>query len=447
MVTTAIPTTQAELEELLHEPERVKDIWSDPDKLTAFLRSYAGNIYNRDTELLAQLKDQTQSMLADWLRDNPNSDVTRLNLNPTTGPNNRWAPLHNKRAIGAPLDGVFEDLSDYLGTIWHNSHRTSEQTRKFEQLRNYQEKVPSEGGFLVPEEFRAEILRLSLESSIVRPRARVIPMGSQTLRFPAIDDTSHASSVFGGIVVYRTEEGADLTESTASFGSIKLDASKQTALAHITNELLRDAAGGAGIFFQEIVPEAFAWFEDVDFLTGNGAGVPLGALSVAGNTALVAVAAETGQLATTIVWENVLRMYARMLPSSLDRAVWIASPDTFFELATMALSVGTGGSAVWLVDGTGAPRLTLLGRPVIMSEKAPAALGTQGDLSFVDFGMYLIGDRQNMTIESSPHVKFTSDKTTFRCIARNDGRPWLQSPITPHNSSATLSPFIQLATR
>src|SRR3546814_2482286 len=49
-------------------------------------------------------------------------------------------------------------------------------------------------------------------------------------------------------------------------------------------------------------------------------------------------------------------MYARMLPSSLERAVWIASPDTFVELATMALTVGTGGSAVWLTDGTGAPR-------------------------------------------------------------------------------------------
>jgi HK97 family phage major capsid protein len=140
-------------------------------------------------------------------------------------------------------------------------------------------------------------------------------------------------------------------------------------------------------------------------------------------------------------------MYARMLPSSLSRAVWIASPDTFAELATMALSVGTGGSAVWLTDGTGAPTLTLLGRPIIMSEKAPAVLGDQGDLSFVDFGMYLIGDRQNMTVDSSPHVKFTSDKTTYRIIQRNDGRPWLQSAITPQNNSASLSPFVQLATR
>jgi HK97 family phage major capsid protein len=140
-------------------------------------------------------------------------------------------------------------------------------------------------------------------------------------------------------------------------------------------------------------------------------------------------------------------MYARMIPSSINRAVWLASPDTFVELATMALNVGTGGSAVWLTDGVGAPVLTLLGRPVILTEKAPAALGTQGDLSFVDVGMYLIGDRQMMTVDSSPHVKFTSDKTTYRMIQRNDGRPWVESAITPKNNSATLSPFVQLDDR
>jgi HK97 family phage major capsid protein len=140
-------------------------------------------------------------------------------------------------------------------------------------------------------------------------------------------------------------------------------------------------------------------------------------------------------------------MYARMLPSSLARAVWVVTPDAFVELATMALNVGVGGSAVWITDATGSPTLTLLGRPVIMSEKTPGILGAQGDISFVDWGLYLIGDRQQMTIESSEHVKFGSDKTQFRVIQRNDGRPWLQSAITPQNGGPTLSGFVQLAVR
>jgi HK97 family phage major capsid protein len=209
--------------------------------------------------------------------------------------------------------------------------------------------------------------------------------------------------------------------------------------------LIRDW-GAFGAFMDATLPRAMAFYEDLDYISGSGVGCPLGGLH-ANNGALLVIDKETSQDAATVVWKNVLKMYGRMLPSSLGKAVWLASPDVFVELATMALNVGTGGSAVWLTDGTGAPVLTLLGRPVIMSEKAPGALGAQGDLSLVDWSMYLIGDYQNMTVDSSPHVKFTSDKTTYRAIARNDGRPWIQSPITPRNNSATLSAFVTLGAR
>jgi HK97 family phage major capsid protein len=173
--------------------------------------------------------------------------------------------------------------------------------------------------------------------------------------------------------------------------------------------------------------------------------MPLGFANAA-NAAIIANAAEAGQPATTIVWENIVKMFARMLPSSLGRAVWIASIDTFPELATMALSVGTGGSAIWLNNGQTGPPMTILGRPVIFTEKAPR-LGSQGDISFVDLGMYLIGDRQVMSAMSSPHYKFQNDQTAYRIIERVDGRPWMQSAITPKNSGNTLSAFVQLAAR
>lgn len=446
MTKVAIPTNPAELEEMLSDRAKVETLMSE-GQFPEFITAYARTVMNKDTDLKAQVREQTQLALAEFLKDNGqgSGDIKRLNMSLLNSPAREYSKMENKRAVGAPLNGVFEDIGEYFQAVWHQS-RSPELSAKRETLLNYQEKVPSEGGFLVPEEFRAELLRLSLESAIVRPRARIVPMAARTLSFPAVDETSRVSSVFGGIVVYRTEEGAELTESAAAFGQIKLEASKQTALAHVTNELVRDAAGGFVMYISEMFPEAIAFFEDVDFMSANGAGVPLGALSTH-NLARIEVAKESGQTASTIVWQNVIKMYSRMLPSSLDRAVWLASPDTFVELATMALTVGTGGSAVWITDATGAPQLTLLGRPVIMTEKAPAALGTVGDLNFVDFGMYLIGDRQMMTVDSSEHVKFTSDKTTFRVIQRNDGRPWLNSPLTPHNNSATLSPFVQLATR
>jgi len=233
----------------------------------------------------------------------------------------------------------------------------------------------------------------------------------------------------------------------ASFGRVVLDAKKLTGYAEIPNELLADAPAFTS-FFDDVFPRALAWYEDIGFMNGTGAGEPQGFVNCSASVQVPAVASQpTG----TIVWENIVAMYARMLPTALQNAVWIASIDTFPQLATMALSVGTGGSAVWLGNlqqpGSAVPPVSILGRPVIFTEKTPA-LGTTGDISFVDLSYYLIGDRQMMQSTSSPHFKFASDKTVFRIIERVDGQPWLKSPITPHNnSSATLSPFVQLASR
>lgn len=445
-MTTAVPTSAEELEASLGDMEKVQAMIAD-GTFQNHIKNYVRAANDADKTLLEQVKEQTHDILTNFLRDNPDAgSAKRLNLDPYNGPGKyNYNPVKNPNAIGAKLDGMFPDLATYMQAVWYNGNPKPEVAEKLQEIRNYQESVGAEGGYLVPEEFRSELAMMSLGPAIVRPRARVIPMSSATLRFPKIDETSRVSSVFGGVVVYRTEEGDEINESEASFGSIKLEATKQTALAHVTNELVRDW-GGFSVFIEQIFPEALAFYEDRDFVRGNGAGGPLGALAAA-NGAIIEVAKMPNQVAATVVWENVIRMYARMIPSSIPRAVWIVSPDVFVELATMALVVGTGGAAVWLTDGTAAPMLTLLGRPVIMTEQAPAAKGTRGDISFVDFGMYLIGDRQRLIVDSSPHVKFTSDKTTYRMIARNDGRPWIESALTPANNSDSLSAFVQLATR
>jgi HK97 family phage major capsid protein len=208
------------------------------------------------------------------------------------------------------------------------------------------------------------------------------------------------------------------------------------------NELMRDTMA-ADAYFSQTFPQAMAWFEDDGFINGSGVGQPLGFRN---GSAVLSVTKESGQLAATIVWQNIIKMYSRMLPTSLGNAVWIASIDTFPELATMALSVGTGGSAIWLNNGVEGPPMTILGRPVIFTEKT-GVLGAAGDINFVDLSYYFIGDRQSLEATSSEHFQFKNDLTAFRCISRVDGRPWINSAITPKNNGPTLSPFVQIEAR
>lgn len=466
MTTVAIPSAPEELEDFLSDPQKVKAMMGQPGAFKEFIKTYARATMNKDSQLQAQIREEVQIGLAEFMQQN-GMGGKRLNFAnsvdlpkglSTQKVSHGKGAAYNRKAYGARLEKeqgelAFDDSAEFFQAVWpkfetlKNAGTLRNKRNKALEIQNsYGSEVPADGGFLIPETMRSEILQVALETSVVRPRAQVIPMDSLRVPIPMIDVTSQVSSVFGGVVCYWTEEAASLVESQASFGRVVLDAKKLTGYAEVPNELLADAPAFSA-FFDTIFPRAIAWYEDIAFMTGTGVGEPLGFINC---PASVQVAAESGQATSTILWENVVKMYARMLPTALGNAVWIASIDTFPELATMALSVGTGGGPVWMGNytdpGKATPPVTILGRPVHFTEKTPV-LGTSGDISFVDLSYYLIGDRQMMQTNSSEHYRFQSDKTAFRVIERLDGRPWIQSSITPHNGGPNLSPFVQLATR
>src|ERR1700749_2950651 len=51
------------------------------------------------------------------------------------------------------------------------------------------ERIPSEGGFLVPEQLRGQVMAY-VTPAVVRPRAMVLPMGSLRLGVPYVDNPS-----------------------------------------------------------------------------------------------------------------------------------------------------------------------------------------------------------------------------------------------------------------
>lgn len=443
--------TSEEVLETLTDRAALKALMSDPEAHAEWIENSINARLKGDPTIADQTKEQTEKFMIDWLRENQNGTdavARRLNLdNPNARARIRPNTLYNKKALGAPHDNMFASAAEFLHTISEHGFKNDATTRKLETLRNDLSSVkPSDGGFLIPEVLRAELLRVALERAIVRSRARVIPMDSLTVPFPTVDSTSNVSSVYGGVVGYWTEEGATLTESQPRFGRIELRANKLVLYTEVPNELIRDAQPSMEAFIGDIFPEAIAWFEDVAFFIGGGVGEPLGFINAPG---AVNVTRSTTVAGANVEWVDIAAMYSRMLPQSLDRAVWIVSPDVVNGLLQMPF---TGSTNPILLGGGGFPSgstsmpLNILGCPVIVSEKA-RAIGTTGDINFVDFGFYLIGDRQAMSARQSEDFRFANDVTAFRVIERLDGRPWITSPITPQNGSTnTLSPFVKLTT-
>lgn len=444
-----LPDTPSGLEELMNDQKRMGEVIKN-NQLGDVIQKYARMVAEKDRDIKRQVTEQVTATMQQFYAEhgfeqagNSRPYVGQLpdGTPDNTSQYNRMG-LYNRSAMGAAIDNEFENSADYFRTIWHNARRSADLQAKVSRMQNaFSSTVPSEGGFLIPETLRSELLRVSLETAIVRPRARVIPMETLRVPFPAIDSTTNNGSVYGGIIAYWTEESAALQDASPSFGRVVLDAKKLTAYTQVPNELIADSPTSFQALIDQIYPEALGWYEDDAFINGNGVGMPQGMLH-SGNTALIDVALVAPQTASQIVWEQLIRMYARMLPSSLGRGIWLASPATFVELATMALSVGTGGSAVWLNNGVAGPPATILGRPLYFSEKIPH-LGNLGDLNFVDPAYYLIGDRQVMSAMSSPHYRFQNDETAYRIISRVDGLPWLRSAISPKNGGDTLSPFVR----
>lgn len=441
-----IPQTADELNEMLNNDDVMSNVLSDPKAFREWITNYQDTVLNKDPELLDQVKEQTEKVMVDFLREHQVENLRHLNLDPNSRKPVAKNTIYNKSAMGAKYDDYFEDIENYFYGISDHAYKDADLSKKVSTLKNDMSSVkPSDGGFLIPEVLRAEMLQVALETAIVRSRARVIPMDSLRVPFPAVDSTSNVSSVHGGITGYWTEEGATLTESQPRFARVVLEAHKLTLYTEVPNELFQDSRPSAAAFLNQVFPEALAWFEDVAFFVGGGVGEPLGFLNA---PAAVNVTRSTTVAGANIEWIDLANMYARMLPQSLNRAVWIISPDAIPNLLTMPFTGSTSpillGGGGFSTGAVGAP-MTILGRPVIVSEKA-RALGTTGDINFVDFGFYLLGDRQAMSARQSEEFAFNRDVTCFRVIERVDGRPWLLSPITPQNNGNTLSPYVKLTT-
>ena len=310
------------------------------------------------------------------------------------------------------------------------------------------ELVGSEGGFLLEPSFVAGLLTPLHDAGPFSSRAAKLAIGPNAngVTVRAVDETSRAAgSRWGGIQGYRLAEAGTKSPSYPTFRLAELRLKKYAVLCYATEELLQDTTALAGIISQGCAEELDFMVND-DILNGAGNAGPLGILA---SGALVSVAKEAGQLAATLVTENIFKMWARMHPRSKGNATWFINTDVTPQLYQLSLSVGTGGLPMYMAPGSlpNAPSGALLGRPVVETEFS-ATLGTVGDILLADMSQYVMIDR-DVQAASSIHVQFLTDQVAYRFVYRCDGQPKIAAPLTPYKgaSGATLSPFVALATR
>ena len=304
------------------------------------------------------------------------------------------------------------------------------------------ETTPSDGGFLVQQDFVTELLKRTYETGILASKVKKIPISTNAngMKINAIDEDSRANgSRWGGVQTYWEGEADELTASKPKFRQMELSLKKLTGLCYATDELLQDAAALEAVIRQAFAEE-FGFKIDDAILSGSGEGEPLGILN---SSAIVTVAKEASQT-DIITVENLIKMWNRLWSRSRANAVWYINQELEPYLYTLKI----GDKPVYIPAGglSEKPYGTLFGRPVVPIEQCSAA-GEVGDIILADIGQYLLIDKGGVKSASSIHVRFLYDENVFRFIYRVDGKPIWTKPLTPYKGSATVSPFVTLAKR
>lgn len=291
------------------------------------------------------------------------------------------------------------------------------------------EGTDSAGGYLVPEEFNAEVIRIAKDYGLAFKFAQRFPMSSDTLNVP-VESTS--------VTVYWPGEATVGTASQPALGNAQLLAKTLMGITVTSNELLSDSKVDVIKYLTTIFAEAMAG--EVDNQAFNGTGSPFtGILSDAGVT-VVTMASGQDTFAETKLTD--LRTLIANIPvSCLPTSAFYMHPLTWGliqniqeDSTTVAainhnpvtvygpLNIGVGQDEVKMLSPAG----YLWGYPVYLSDKIVST--TAVSTKFVVFGSFqkglFLGDREQMTLDindkgsvSTTNV-WTSNQSAVRVTQR-----------------------------
>ena len=299
-----------------------------------------------------------------------------------------------------------------------------------------------DGGFAVPPEYSREIWNLSLMEDSLIPMTDNTPIQGNSMVFPQDETTPWGTD---GVRAYWAAEASAATQTKVKMGVASLRLNKLMALMPITDELTEDASA-LGAYLLDKGATSIRWKANEAIFQGTGAGQPQGLMNSA---AMVEVAKESGQAASTLDPKNLAKMIARLPPGSYGKSVWVIGPDSLPALFTLSL----GNYPIYLPQGGGVPALqgspygSLLGRPVMVSQHAEA-FSSAGDVQLHDLSYYrTITKAGGIETATSMHLFFDAGATAFRVTFRMDGAPKLKAAISQAKGANTLSPFVRLGAR
>ena len=273
------------------------------------------------------------------------------------------------------------------------------------------EGVDADGGFLVPEDFKRDIVSALDEENVIRSLAKVITTQHER-KIPIA--TGHSTAQW-------TAENAAYTESNPSFGQKQIDAFKLTDLCRVSVELLQDSAFDIEDYLMKEFARAFGIAEEEAFCVGTGTNQPTGIFTAKGGTVGVTAASATG-----ITVDEVINLVYALKSPYRRNAKFLMHDATVSLLRKLKDS---NGVYLWQPSVQAGEPDRLLGYEIYTSPYIPTAAAGALTVAFGDFKNYWIGDRAGRTVQRLNELYATNGQIGYVATERVDGKVILPEGI------------------
>jgi len=280
--------------------------------------------------------------------------------------------------------------------------------------------TPGAGGYLIPDEFRPEIIRNVEAEGVLFPLCRRIPL--LTL------GTTKIPKRTGGLTAYWTSPAAAPTRTAPTFELVSLTPEKLMVLLAYPNEFNRSSLlVDLGNFLGMEIVHAMAKSIDDALVNGDGSsdyGGITGILQSAHIAAVVPAAAADHDTLTEITGTDISEIVGNLpVAYALAEARWGMSLSVLGYMRSLRTTADLNAPPLFRRGGDGLPA-TIDDFPFTVCPRMPAAGTITTAAKYAFFGnlrmSHLVGMVRDIEIARSDQVLFESDMTAVRGIMHLD---------------------------
>jgi len=337
-------------------------------------------------------------------------DVPGRNAGDGDARSNRFVEVRGQRFEFAP------------GTPEHRracaEYRAAFRAYVMNEKRALQSDLDTAGGYIVAQEqYLAELLKDLDDEVYVRSLARKFTINADSLGIPRRTNKMASAS-------WGQELSQPVLDTSLKFGKRAITPHYMTLGILVSADLLRAAILNPEDIVRSEIARDSGELEEQAFMTGSGAGQPLGVFTASSDGISTARDVATGNTSTAITFDGLISAQMSLKKAYRRNAQWMFHRTAMSNIRKIKDSTG---QFIWQQSMVAGQPDILLGSPVTESEWVPNTFTTGLYVGiYADWRFYWIVDSLQLELKRLDELYALSNQVGFIARKKTDGAPTIE---------------------